>query len=94
MNRVVGNELIAEEFDAHRALPFNDLRQLIGESTSRLKRGRDGVDYEVTTIVGWSSSKNGSVVVRVVVGDANWGGPAGCSDECIIISPPAAAAAS
>jgi hypothetical protein len=89
MNRVVENELITAEFNAYRALSFDELRQLVGEDSSRLKRGRDGVDYEVTTIVGWSRQQIGSVFVRVVVGNANWGSPAGCSDEYITIPPPA-----
>jgi hypothetical protein len=47
MNHVVAYKLLADELAAYRQLPADDARQLVGEHSSRLVRGEDGVDYKL-----------------------------------------------
>jgi hypothetical protein len=87
MNHVIGYKLITDEFNAYRSLQFDELRQLIGEHKSRLVR-REGVDYDLTVTVAWYLRIDGDIIVRVIVGEANWGSPLDSVDEQIVISRP------
>jgi hypothetical protein len=88
MNHVVANELLTAELSAYLKLPFQELCQLVGERSSRLVRGADGVDYDLATVVRWRLKPDGDVHVSVFVGEANWGGPHDAMDESIVISRP------
>jgi hypothetical protein len=73
MNHVVAYKLLADELAAYHQLPADDMHQLIGEHASRLVRGEDGVDYNLTIAVRSSSGND----IRVVgfIGLAGWGSP-------------------
>jgi hypothetical protein len=91
MNHVVANQLLMAELSAYKSLPFQELCQLVGERSSRLVRGADGVDYDLATVVRWRLQPDGDIRVSVFVGEANWGGPHDAMDESIVISQPSPA---
>ena len=84
MNHVVAYKLLASELAVYRQLPMDDIRQLAGEHSSRLVRGEDGVDYNLTIAV---RSRRGGEDVRVVgfIGIADWGRPNDSLDESILL---------
>jgi hypothetical protein len=84
MNHVIAYKLLADELAAYRQLPADDVRQLAGEHSSRLVRGKDGVDYNLTVVVRTSSGDD----VRVVgfIGVADWGSPHDSLDETMSIA--------
>jgi hypothetical protein len=86
MNHVIANEMLMAELRTYQALPFHDLCQLVGERSSRLVRGADGVDYDLATDVRWRLQPDGDIRVNVFVGEANWGGPHDALDESIVIT--------
>jgi hypothetical protein len=73
MNHIVAYKLLADELAAYRQLPADDIHQLAGEQSSRLVRGEDGVNYNLTVVVR-SRSDNDACVVGFI-GIADWGGP-------------------
>ena len=83
MNRVVAYKLLAGQLAAYRQLPVDDIRQLAGERSSRLVRGEDGVDYNITILV---RSRHDNDDIRVIgfVGLADWGSPHDFLDETIV----------
>lgn len=85
MNHVIANELLMAELSACRSLPFQELCQLVGERSSRLVRGADGVDYDLATVVRWRLKPDGDIRVSAFIGEANWGGPHDAMDESIVI---------
>jgi hypothetical protein len=74
MNHVVAYKLLATELAAYRQLPPEDLRQFVGEQSSRLIRGEDGVDYNINIVVR-SRHENDDIRVIGFVGIADWGSP-------------------
>jgi len=85
MNHVIAYKLLADELAAYRQLPADDIRQLAGEHSSRLVRGEDGVDYNISIVV---RSHHGNDDIRVIgfVGLADWGSPHDVLDEAIVRS--------
>jgi hypothetical protein len=88
MNHVVANQLLASELQAYRELPFPDLRQLVGERSTRHIRGKDGVDYDLTMIVRWRLSDDGDIRVIGFIGESNWGSPHDTLDDTIVVPNP------
>jgi hypothetical protein len=85
MNHVVAYELLTAELTAYCRLPFQELCQLVGERTSRLVRGKDGVDYDLAVDIQWRERPQGDVRVRGFIGEANWGGPHDALDDAIVV---------
>jgi hypothetical protein len=83
MNHVVAYKLLADELAAYRQLPADDIRQLAGEHSTRLVRGEDGVDYNISVVV---RSRHDKDEYRVIgfVGLADWGSPHDVLDEAIV----------
>jgi hypothetical protein len=88
MNHVIANELLNVELRAYRELPFSELRQLVGEKSTRSIRGQDGVDYDLTMTVRWRSEDGGDIYVQGFIGESNWGSPHDSLDDLIVISNP------
>jgi hypothetical protein len=88
MNHVVAYELLMAELSAYRELSFTDLCQLVGERSSRLVRGKDGVDYDLAVEARWRLHPNDDIRVTAFIGEANWGSPHDALDDTIIVSRP------
>jgi predicted heme/steroid binding protein len=88
MNHIIAYELVAADLDVYRKLPHAELCQIVGEETSRLKRGTDGIDYDVATSVYWRDGTNGDICVNVNVREANWDASDDALDAVIIVLPP------
>jgi hypothetical protein len=88
MNHIVAYELMIAELSAYRELSFHELCQLVGERSSRLVRGRDGVDYNLAIEARWRLHPHGDIRVTAFIGDANWGGPFDALDDTIVVSAP------
>ena len=84
MNHVIAYELLTAELAAYRDLPFDDVCQPVGERSSRLVRGKDGVDYDLA--IGVWQRANGDIGVTAFIGDANWGAPHDALDDTIVIT--------
>jgi hypothetical protein len=89
MNHVVAYELLTADLCGYRELPFEELRQLVGERTSRLARGSDAVDYELTVVV-QLGERDDEIRVTGFIGEANWGGPGDTLDEVFVVTQPRA----
>jgi hypothetical protein len=87
MNHVIAYELLTAELNVYRDLAHEDLRQLVGECTPRMVRGKDGVDYDVATTVKPSLGRDGCICVRAFIGEAAWGAPYDSVAEMITVSP-------
>jgi hypothetical protein len=87
MNHIVAYELLTDELSTYRSLVYEELRQLVDERTSRLVRGQDGTDYDVATTVSQSIRGDGSLCIRVFVGEATWGAPHDPISDMIVVSP-------
>ncbi len=85
MNHVVAYQLLASELNSYRELPLPELRDLIGEESTRCVRGEDGVDYDLTVIVRWRFEINRDIAVTAFVGESSWGGPHDSLDDTIVI---------
>jgi hypothetical protein len=83
MNHVIAYKLLADELAAYRQLPADNIHQLAGEHSTRLVRGADGVDYNISIVVR-SHHDNDDIRVIGVVGFANWGSPHDFLDEAIV----------
>jgi hypothetical protein len=83
MNHVAAYKLLADELAAYRQLPIDDIRQLVGEHSSRLVRGEDGVNYNISIVV---RSRHGDNDIGVIgfVGLADWGSPHDVLDEAMV----------
>jgi hypothetical protein len=88
MNRVVAYQLLLAELSAYRELPFRELREFVGERSSRRMRGPDGVDYELTVVTRWRLEADGDIRVIGFIGAANWGGPHDSVDETFVVTGP------
>ncbi len=93
MNHVVANHLLASELRTYGDLPFAELRQLVGEQSTRRVLGEDGVDYDLTVIVRWRLHDFGDICVTGFIGESNWGGPHDTLDDTIVIPNPCAGCA-
>jgi hypothetical protein len=87
MNRIIAYELVTVELATYRSLPYDELRQLVGERTSRLVRGTDGIDYDLSIRVAWRHGTAGDINVAVLAGAADWGSPHDTLGDNIIVSP-------
>lgn len=74
MNRIIAYELINSELASYRSLSYRELAS-IAKTTSRLVRGSDGVDYEISTTLPNRSELSGDIQIQVSVSEANWGAP-------------------
>jgi hypothetical protein len=72
MDRVVANEIIGAELNSYRQLTLEDIRLLVGERVTRRVRGRDGVDYDLTTEL---REQGDGVTLCTTICNANWGSP-------------------
>ena len=88
MNHVVANQLLALELQTYRALPFPELRQLVGEQPTRHIRGKDGVDYDLTINVRWRFREHGDICVKGFIGESEWGNPHDLLEDAIIVPKP------
>jgi hypothetical protein len=88
MNRVIAYELLTAELAVYRELAFSELRQLVGERSSRLVRGRDGVDYDLTVVVRWRLQEDGEIRVIGLIGEADWGSPHDSLDDTFVVQGP------
>jgi hypothetical protein len=86
MNRVIAYELLLAELSVYRELPFHELRQFVGERSSRRVHGADGVDYELTVVTRWRLEADGDIRVIGFIGAANWGGPHDSLDETFVVT--------
>jgi hypothetical protein len=84
MDHVAAYSLLTAELAGYRELPFEELRQLTGERSSRLVRGRNDVDYELTVVV-QPGERDDELRITGFVGEANWGGPHDTLDELIVV---------
>ena len=91
MNRSIANHLLALELRAYCELPFQELRQLVGEHTTRRIRGEDGVDYDLTMIVRWRLNGDSDIRVTGFIGESNWGSRHDTLDDTIVVPNPRAA---
>jgi hypothetical protein len=82
MNHIVAYKLLADELLAYRQSPVDEIRHLAGEHLTRLVRGEDGVDYNISIVV---RSRHDQDDIRVIgfVGLADWGSPHDSLDEAI-----------
>jgi hypothetical protein len=88
MDHVIANHLIALELRAYRELPFPELRQLVGEHSTRRIRAKDGVDYDLTMIVRWRHADEGDIRVIGFIGESSWGSPHDTLDDTIVVPNP------
>ena len=88
VNHVVAYALLTSELATYRNLRLEDLRQLLGQRSSRQRRGNDGVDYVVSVIVRWRTCEDGDIRVTGYVGEAAWGGPHDSLDETFVVQHP------
>jgi hypothetical protein len=86
MNHVIAYQLLASELNAFRELPSSELRQLIGEKSTRRVHGNDGVDYDLTVIVRWRLDVDGDIAITAFVGESSWGAPHDSLDDTIVVS--------
>jgi hypothetical protein len=93
MNHIIANQLLASELLTFRELPFSELRQLVGENSTRCMRGSDGVDYNLTTVVRWRLCEEGDISVTGFIGESSWGGPHDSLDDTIVITNPCSGSA-
>jgi hypothetical protein len=82
MNRVVACKLLADELAAYRRMPADEIRQLAREHSSRLVRGEDGVDYNLTIVVRSHSDENVRVLGFIAIADC--GSPQDSLDETVL----------
>jgi hypothetical protein len=88
MNRIIAYELVTAELATYRSLPYDELRQLVGERTSRLVHGADGIDYDLAIRVNWRLKVGGDIRVTIFAGAADWGSPHDTLSHSVIVSPP------
>lgn len=86
MNHVVAYELLTSELGDYRRLAFDELCELIGERSSRIVQGTDGVDYDLTVVVHWSES--GAIRVRGFIGESNWGSSHDTLEDTFVVQRP------
>jgi hypothetical protein len=70
----------------YRRLEIEELRELVGERLSRIVQGKDGVDYDLTVVVGWAPG--GVIRVTAFIGEATWGSPHDTLDETFVVQCP------
>jgi hypothetical protein len=80
----VAYQILTAELDSYRAVPHHDLCQLVGDQSSRIVRGQDGVDYRLTVAVPRSPGEC-DIRVKAQVGMADWGGPHDVLEDEIVI---------
>jgi hypothetical protein len=85
MNHLIANHLLNAELQAYRELPFSELRQLVGERSTRRVRGEDGVNYDLTMIVRWHPDDECDIHVTGFIGESNWGGPHDTLYDTIVV---------
>lgn len=85
MNHPVAYKLLIDELKPYRNLSFEELSQLIGENSTRLVKGSDNVDYQLTIIVQLGRRED-RISVTGFIGEANWGGPNDRMDEFFTVS--------
>ena len=88
MNHVIAYRLLASELQAYRGLPFPELRQLVGERTTRCVRGEDGVNYDLTLIVRWCLEDGGDIRVIGFIGESAWGSRHDTLDDTVVVPNP------
>jgi hypothetical protein len=88
MNHVIAYQLLASELQAYRELPFTELRQLVGEKSTRSVRGDDGVGYDLTMIVRWHLHDDGDIRITGFIGESKWGSPHDALDDTIVVPNP------
>jgi hypothetical protein len=86
MDQVVAYKLLATELSAYGTTPYQELCQLVGEQTTRIVRGADGVDYELSVHVRWRLSANSDIRVIASIWEvSNWGGPHERLDDTVVV---------
>jgi hypothetical protein len=84
MGHVVAYKLLTAELAGYRQLSYEELRQLVGERTSRLVRGSNAIDYDLTVVV-QAGKRDDEIRVTGFIGEANWGGPHDTLDEVFLV---------
>jgi hypothetical protein len=87
MNHVIAYQLLASELQAYRRLPFTELRQLVGEQSTRSVRGEGGVAYDLTMFVRWHID-DGDIRVTGFIGEFKWGNLHDLLDDTIVVPNP------
>jgi hypothetical protein len=85
MNHIIANQLLSSGLQVYRELPFSELRQFIGERSTKRLRGEDGVDYDLTILVEWKLNDDGDIRITGFIGESNWGGPHDSLDDTIVV---------
>jgi hypothetical protein len=88
MNHIIAYRLLASELQTYRELPFPELRQLVGEPSTRRVQGEDGVEYDLTTIVQWRLDVGGDIRVTGSIGESAWGSPHDSLNDTIVVLNP------
>ena len=85
MNHVIAYELLAAELATYRDLGFEQLRQLVGDSSINRKHGTDAVEYEITVLVRWCDREAGDTRVTGTVSETGWGRPHDYLDDSFVV---------
>jgi hypothetical protein len=88
MNRVAAYQLLVSELEGYRALPYEDLARLVGQTFSCRRRTEDSLEYDMDIAIFWSNQGLGEILLDGVIGPVDWGSPMDRLDEHFIVSPP------
>jgi hypothetical protein len=88
MDKGIAYQLLVAELEGYRALPYDDLVRIVGQTFSSRKRTEDTTEYDLDIGVFWSTQEPGQILVDGMIGPVDWGSPMRRLDEHFIVSPP------
>jgi len=88
MNKGIAYQVLVSELNGYRAIPYDDLVRLVGQTFSSRKRAEDAIEYDLDISVYWSNRGPGMILVDGMIGPVDWGSPMSRLDEHFIVSPP------
>jgi hypothetical protein len=79
--------LLTAEMAAYRELRYDDLVQLVGETSSKHLRAADSTQYLIEINVSWRTGAPGEILVKGMAATADFG-PLRRLDDSFLASPP------
>jgi hypothetical protein len=93
MSGVDAYALLMSEFAPYRELRYDELTKFVGQSSSRVVRGKDANDYVIDVAVCWLDQEQQRILVKGMAAVADCG-PLRRVDESFVVSPPGDAVSS
>lgn len=89
MNRVIAYQLLACGLSTYRSLGYEQLREIVGNDSTRVSLAADGVEYQVFVRVLWRNGEGRDILVRGSVTESAWGAPHDSVDDEFVVPCPA-----